>query len=263
MTASIYPSPPSFLSPSPWPCSCIHPQFRDQGAVHAHALAGWHCSGCVRRSSGRDLRVPTAGGHLASCSKAQFRSKWKYFYWRQTRGSGEWLTKSASCCQRSKHHTNRNTPVATRVTVKPGRWNEFVRQPLKWKKKLINFHGMLSKDVSVVPAFCWRVWSVFKELPWQKDKQMLWDVWPVSWWWAVGILKSHFLVFKRHPSRVDSDFLSSLTAAVRSIASQVLRMHSEVLQGALGLPLWSASGQMAARCSHFWQLPPGRNTSRK
>lgn len=58
------------------------------------------------------------------------------FYWRQTRGNGEWLTKAASRCQRSKHHTNRNTPVATRVTVKLGGWNEFVWQPLKWKKKL-------------------------------------------------------------------------------------------------------------------------------
>lgn len=90
------------------------------------------------------------------------------------------------------------------------------------EKKVINFHGMLSHDVMVVPAFCWRVWSVFKVLPWQEDKQMLRDVWPVSWWRAVGILKSHFLVFKRHPSRFDSGFLSSLTAAVQSVASQVL-----------------------------------------
>lgn len=83
--------------------------------VHAHALAGGHRSGRVRRSSGRDLRVFTAGGHLASRSKAPCRSKWKYF---SLTTDGEWLTKAALCCQRSKHHTNRNTPVATRVTVK-------------------------------------------------------------------------------------------------------------------------------------------------
>lgn len=51
---------------------------------------------------------------------------------------------------------------------------------------------------------------------------MLRVIWPVSWWWAVGILKSHFLVFKRHPSLLGSDFLCSLTTIVQSVASQVL-----------------------------------------
>lgn len=111
---SISPPPSSHLSPSPWPCSRILPQFRDHGGVHVHTLVGWHRSGRVRRSSGREW-VFTAGGPLASRSEARFRSKWKYFfYWRQTRGSGEWLTKAASRCQRSKHHTNRNTPVTPR-----------------------------------------------------------------------------------------------------------------------------------------------------
>lgn len=173
--------------------------------------AHWACAPLLWTGS---LGLYCRGVTSQVAAKRDLGANENIFYWRQTRGSGEWLTKAASRCQRSKHHTNRNTPVATRVTVKPGRWIEFVWQPYKRKKKLINFHGMLSNDVSVVPAFSWRVWSVFKELPWQKDKQMLWDVWPVSWWRAVGILKSNFLVFKRHPSRVDSDFLSSLTAAV-------------------------------------------------
>lgn len=244
----------SLLSASPWPCSSIHPQFADHGARFTYTPSQDDTVLAVCAAP-RDTGS-SGGGQLTSRSNALFRSKWKYFYWRQTRGSGEWLTKAASRCQRGKHHINRNTPVVTSVTVKAGRWNESVWQPSRRKEELIN-------DVSVVSAFCWRVWSVFKELPWQKDKQMLWDVWPFSWWRAVGILKSHFLVFKRHPSHVDSDFLSSLTATEHGIASQVLGMPSEVLPGAFRLPLWSASGQMAARHGHFWQLPPGRNTSRK
>lgn len=264
MTASIYPSPPSLssppalgLAPASTHSSEITVQFTHTPSQDDTALGV--CAAPLDGIFGSLL--PGVTSQLAAKRDLGVNEKDSID---DRRGAAvNDSQRAASRCQRSKHHPNRNTPVATRVTVKLGRWNELARRPFKWKKQLINFPNIFSYDASVVPAFCWRVWSVFKELPWQKDKQMLRDVWPVSWWRAVGILKSHFLVFKRHPSRVDSDFLSCLTAAVQSVASQVLRMHSEVLQGAFGLPLWSASGQMAARCSHFWQLPPGRNTSRK
>lgn len=88
---SISPPPSSRLSPSPWPCSRILPQFRDHGGVHAHTLAGRHRSGRVRRSSGREW-VFTAGGPLASRSEARFRSKWKYFFLLTTDAGQRWVT---------------------------------------------------------------------------------------------------------------------------------------------------------------------------
>lgn len=51
------------------------------------------------------------------------------------------------------------------------------------------------------------------------------SVWPDPWWWAVGILESHFLVFKRHPSFFDSNFLCCIKTIVQSIASQVLPVY--------------------------------------
>lgn len=123
---------------------------------------------------------------------------------------------------------------------------------------------MLSHGVMVVPAFCWRLWSVFKVLPWQRDKQMLRDVWPDSRWRAVGILKSHFLVFKRHPSRLGSGFLSSLTAAVQSVASQVLSgCILRCFKGPLGCHFERLQDKWRLRAVISDSCRPGRNTSRK
>lgn len=116
---SVYLSiPPPFLSPLPQPLALLlHPptiqRSRWSSRTHPRRMTPlWACAPLLWTVVGFYCR-----GSPCKLQRSTISAQMKiffFFYWWQTRGSGEWLTKAVSRCRRSKHHTNRNTPVTPR-----------------------------------------------------------------------------------------------------------------------------------------------------
>lgn len=127
-----------------------------------------------------------------------FKSIWSYLLLTAGVSSGRWLTKVMSRCLRNKHGINKNTPVITWSTP----WWEQIYETVDYFKNIYYLYclfSLMTKHGS--PLFCYFVvcWNYchYRRLNRRCRVSKYLTVWPDPWWWAVGILESHFLVFKR------------------------------------------------------------------